>query len=245
VTRHGTQALDPRLRKVPTSYHHTSGPIGQVFRVLRTEPRLDRVAVIGLGAGALAAYGRPGQRMTFYEIDPEVVRIARHSTLFTYLQDSEAEIEYVIGDGRLTLARAPDGEYGLIVVDAFSSDAIPVHLMTREAIEVYFRKLRPDGVLALQLTNQYLGLEPVVDALARDLGLVGLVQWDQVRTRGEGIVGKDPSTWALLARSPGAFGALGTDPRWTKLPTPGAGEPNPEFLWTDDYSNVWSVLRGF
>jgi hypothetical protein len=242
TTRHGSQRADPEGRSRPTSYYHPSGPLGQIMTAFAGDERLDRIAVLGLGAGAIAAYGRPGQTITYYEIDPEVVRIARDTPYFSFLRDSPATIETVVGDGRLSIARAPDAAFGLVVVDAFSSDAIPVHLLTREAFELYLRKLRPGGLLAVHLTNQYLDLEPVLDALARDLGLAGLVRWDEVKSV-EAIEGKDASTWAVLARRSGDLGALAADPRWARLPLERGSLDRSRFLWTDEYSNLWSVLE--
>jgi hypothetical protein len=174
TTRHGTQGQGDDLRHVPSSYYHPPGPIGQVFAAYGAGGSLQRVAVIGLGTGTLAAYGEPGRAMQFYEIDPAVIRIARDPSLFTYVSDSRAALSFTAGDGRLEIAKAADGSFGLIVVDAFSSDAIPVHLLTREALAIYMRKLQPGGILALHLTNDSLGLSAIVDALTSDAGLAGL-----------------------------------------------------------------------
>lgn len=243
TTKHGSQFVDERLRSLPTGYYHPSNPIGLVFRTLARDPRLDAVAVVGLGAGSLSAYGRPGQTMTFYEIDPAVLRIARDPRLFTYLRDSRARVDVVIGDGRLGLAAAPAGAYGMIVLDAFTSDAIPVHLMTREAIRLCTEKLRPDGILALHLTNEYLDLVPVVDAIASDLGLAGLVMEGLPTTRREMVERMAPSTWAVLARDRAALASLSSDSRWRALPLEPGRSPRRTFLWTDSFSNVLGVLR--
>ncbi len=243
TTRHGIQLLEPGLRSIPTTYYHPTGPIGEVFRSFGETPRLDRVALVGLGAGTLAAYGRQGERITCYELDPEVVRIARDSGYFTYLRDSKAELDYVVGDGRLSLARAQDAAYGLIVVDAFSSDAIPVHLLTRQAFELYLRKLRPDGLLAVHITNQYLDLEPVVDALVADLGLAGIVKSDGFGSRQELFEAKERSSWALVARDRAALAPVAQGQAWRTLPLAFPSAPRERYLWTDDYSNVLSVLK--
>lgn len=242
-TRHGLQSQDPKLAPIPTSYFHPSGPIGEVFRTFGSMPRLDRVALIGLGTGTITAYGWPGQRITCFELDPEVVRIARDSGYFTYIRDSKAELDYVIGDGRLSLARVQDGTYGLIIVDAFNSDAIPLHLLTRQAFELYLKKLRPDGLLALHITNQYLDLEPVVDAISADLGLAGLVKSGEVTTPQELLESKDRSTWAVVARQRASLWPLNQDSTWIVLPLAGGGASRKRYLWTDDFSNILSVLR--
>ncbi len=242
TTRHGSQALTERLRMTPTSYYHPTGPLGEVLRALEDGHRLDRVAVVGLGAGAVAGYGREGRRITFYEIDPEVVRIARDERLFTYLRDARGEVDIAVGDGRLLLSRAPDSLYGLIVLDAFSSDAVPVHLMTQEAVELYFRKLRPDGLLAAHLTNQHLDLEVVFHAIAAGAGLVGASRSDEVASLQQMLEGKDRSQWVVLARDLSALGPLASDPEWLRVPVPGV-PIDPRLLWTDDTSSVLSVLR--
>ena len=242
TTKHGLQIVDERLRLWPTLYFHPAGPIGHVFRSLQDVPNL-RVAVIGLGAGTLAAYGRPGQRFTFYEIDPAVVEIARDPRYFTYLSDCRADSEIIVGDGRLQLARAPDGGYGLIIMDAFSSDAVPVHLITREAVEMYFRKLSPDGLLVVNLTNSYMNLVPVLDAIASALDVSGLVWRDRAVTRDQFLQAKTPSTWAVLGRDRSSLAALAFPKESRRLPRVPGVPPEAEFLWTDDYSNLFALLR--
>jgi hypothetical protein len=243
TTRHGAQALETRLRGKPTSYYHPTGPVGRVFSAFEGTDRFDRIAVVGLGAGSLAAYAPRGGQITFYEIDPEIARIAGDEGYFTYLRDSRAHVEVKIGDGRLGLEQAPDGQYGLIVLDAFSSDAPPVHLMTREAVELYFRKLRPDGLLLANLTNQHLDLEPVFHAIAAALKLKGLATSDDVASEEQVLEGKNRSAWLVLARDRGALGALTLSSDWWPVPVESSGPPDRRFLWTDDYSSVLPVLR--
>jgi hypothetical protein len=237
ATRHGSQALDRDLAVIPTSYYHPTGPIGQVFAELLRRGPPREVGLVGLGAGTLAAYGRPGQRFTYFEIDPAVIRIARDPRFFTYLADSKARIETIPGDGRLSLSREPDGKFGLIVLDAFSSDAIPVHLLTREAMVLYVRKLAPQGILAIHLSSKFMSLERVVGSVATSLGLEVLVRRDRVATPQEAFEGKDGSIWAVVAASRSNLEALAKDPRWV----PPAADPR--YLWTDDYSNVLGVLH--
>ena len=245
TTRHGSQPQDNNLRPLPTSYFHTTGPIGQVFRTYGPTGRLDRVAVIGLGAGTLAAYGEPGRSMTFYEIDPAVVRIAKDRSLFTFVADSRAQVDFRVGDGRIELAKAPAESYGLIIIDAFSSDSIPVHLITRQALAMYFGKLRPGGILALHLTNQNLDLAPVVDALVADAGASGAIQQNEVESAEELMQGKDPSQWAVIARDPATLAPLMASGRWTPLPVHPGHPPDRRYLWTDDYSSVFSVVENW
>ncbi len=141
TTTHGAQLLDPARRRTPLTYFHPTGPAGQLMAAVRG-PRTRRVAVIGLGTGSLGCYSRRGDRWTFYELDPTVERIARDPRLFTFLRDCRGRLNVVRGDARLSLRRAGRGEFGLLVADAFSSDAIPTHLLTREAVRLYRRKLR-------------------------------------------------------------------------------------------------------
>ncbi len=243
TTRHGSQAQIEQLRSTPTTYYHRSGPIGQVFDALKAAGRSDRVALVGLGVGTLAVYAGPGSHFTFFEIDEEVVAIARDPEFFTYLADSAGRVDTVVGDGRMSLTREPDGALDLIVVDAFSSDSVPVHLLTREAIELYLSKLRPGGLLAFHQTSQYLDLTRVVDAIASDLGLTGITQTDGVTSLSQLTEGKDSSVWSVLGRDVESLGILAADSRWEPLPREPGRRPERRYLWTDDFSNVLSVLR--
>jgi hypothetical protein len=232
-TTHGTEVFGTKT-PVPTSYYHRTGPIGQVFDALPDEVT-SRPAVIGLGTGTMSCYNKPGQQMTFYEIDPLIQRIARNENFFTYLRDCPGEKNVVLGDARLSLADAPDGGYGVIVADAFSSDAIPVHLMTREAIDLYFEKLQSKGVLAIHISNRHLELEPVLGNVAQDAGLVCRAQFDQ---ENEGIPGKFVSHWVVMAREEEDLGSMADDERWQ----PCSQDPN-SAVWTDDYSNLLSTFQ--
>ena len=238
TTLHGQQA--DGIRAVALGYYHPDGPIGHAFNALADDPRLDNVAIIGLGVGALATYAQPGQRFTFYEIDEAVLGIALNTRWFTYLADCKGELTYHIGDGRIKIAQAQDGAFGLIVLDAFSSDAIPVHLLTREAFEVYLGRLRSDGVLAVHITNRHLDLAPVVAAAARDLGLAA-IDWFDIPPDPERVLtetGRAISHWVLLARSSEALMDIFNDGQWQPLTVP----PDAR-AWTDDYSNILGVFR--
>jgi hypothetical protein len=241
--RHGLQIRsdDPRQRRLPLVYYFPTGPIGQVFQSLGGPQAKDRVAVIGLGIGTLASYGETGQEFTFFEIDPAVKRIARDPQYFSYLADAEARgvrVRTVLGDARLSLQREPQGRYGLLVVDAFTGDSIPTHLLTGEAVRLYLERLTDDGLLAFHITNDYLDLGPVLGDAASAAGLVGLIQNDAVLSVEEQRRGKAHSTWVVLARHPAAFGPLPAQGRWKPL----AGRPGAR-AWTDDYSNVLGTLR--
>ena len=233
-TLHGQQSLDPNRRWEPLSYFHRTGPIGQVFDVLRNRPFRPSVAVVGLGTGSLAAYAEPGQHWTFYEIDPAVVRISRNPLYFTYLRDCRASaLEIVLGDARLRLRNAPEHGYDLIVLDAFSSDAIPIHLLTREAVGLYRSKLASEGMIAFHISNRYLDLAPVVGALACNEGFVCLIRNDLKLSPDELHAGKQPSIWVVMANREADLGTLGKNPTWL----PPKIRPSAP-MWTDDFSNV-------
>jgi hypothetical protein len=236
-TTHGAEFLDGSTPPEPITYYARTGPVGQLFDALPNEDVKSRVALLGLGTGTMACYNAPGRQMTFYEIDPLVETLARDTNLFTYLSDCPGESNVVLGDARLSLRNAPDGEYGVIVGDAFSSDAIPVHLVTREAIDLYLSKLRSDGVLAMHISNRHLELEPVFGDLAQDRGLVCYSQFD-VNT--EGTPGKFPSHWVVMARQPSDLGNVPGDGRWQPCST--TSDPSSD-VWTDDFSNLLSTFN--
>lgn len=244
TTLHGRQSRDPMRREEPLSYYRREGPVGQLFAELDRRAGARRVAVIGLGTGTLAAYARPGDTMTFYEIDRLVRDIAADGAYFTYLGDARdrgATLRVELGDARIRLEavrrKMPDERYDLIVLDAFSSDAIPVHLLTREALRLYLEMLAPDGLLALHLSNRHLALAPVVANLAGDAALGGgLLQEDEP---GE-AAGSEKSTWMVLARTPAALGSLASEGPWTVASL----EADPRVgVWTDDFHNLLSVFK--
>lgn len=237
TTTHGGQNRLPEHRTEPLTYYHRGGPLGQFFASTLTDVPVRRVAAVGLGAGTVACYGRPEETWTFYEIDPVMVRIANSPRLFTYLRDCAPETDIVLGDARLSLAAVPDSTFDLILLDAFSSDAIPVHLLTREALRLYMRKLRSGGIVLLHISNRYLELQPVVVELARDARLAGAVG-DHDVTPQERLELKHGSRWVALARSPATLAALVRQPLWRVL-APSADVK----VWTDDFSDVLSVLR--
>jgi hypothetical protein len=237
TTNHGAQSLLPQAKCIPLSYYFPTGPLGHLFASFQGEHARSDIAVIGLGAGSTAGYAQPGQRWTFYEIDPAVERIARDPQYFTLLRDCAPQARVILGDARISLAREPDGIHDFIILDAFSSDAIPVHLLTREAVDLYLRKLSPHGVLAFNITNRYFDLRPVLARLARDAQLVAYLQSDFDITPAEARAGKQGSHWVVMARRPEDLGGLLQDTQWmAALPTvTGAA-------WTDDYSNVLGAL---
>ena len=238
TTLHGAQNLDPDKRLEPLSYYHRSGPAGEVFKALAENGRPKPVAIVGLGAGAMACYGQHGQDFVFYEIDALVERIARNQALFTYLRDCPPRVSVRIGDARVTVANAADQAYSVFVLDAFSGDAIPIHLLTREAIELYLSKLMPEGVLLFHISNRHMDLAPVVDRIAAELKLTAFLRRDAEVSEIEQAQGRQPSTWAILARQPKRLAPFRTDPKWQLLQGDRKGE-----LWTDHYANILQVLR--
>ncbi|HEY9284545.1 MAG TPA: hypothetical protein VIP46_13900, partial [Pyrinomonadaceae bacterium] len=235
TTIHGRQSTRLDSRCQPLSYYHPQGPLAQVFTAYNAQPPAPDVAVVGLGAGTTVAYARAGQRWTFYEINPAIVSLASAPDHFTYLSScaSGVPVQVVLGDARLRLADAAPGSYGLIVLDAFSSDAIPVHLMTAEALDLYLSRLAVGGLIAYHVSNRSLNLHPVVADLARSRNLSAVAFNDNER-----LPGKEPSHWVVVARRAEDLAALTADARWRPL------EADPRRrLWTDDYSNIVTILK--
>ncbi len=242
-TIHGMQMAspEPRVRRPPLTYYFFTGPIGQVVLGLRGMPATKSVAVVGLGVGSLASYAEPGESYTFYEIDPAIAAAAQDPTYFHFLSDARArgaKVQTILGDARLRLREADDASYGLIVLDAFTSDAIPVHLLTKDAVSEYLTKLSPGGVLAFHISNLYVDLEPVLANLAEELQLVAYIQDDHRLVEEERKRGKQASTWMILARSADDLEPVLKSDRWRPART------RPELgVWTDDRSNLLGALR--
>jgi spermidine synthase/MFS family permease len=230
---HGEQYMHGRLRRLITSYYTRSSGIGAAIESKQGHP--VTIGVIGLGTGTLAAYGRPGDVIRFYEIDPRVVEIAR--TQFTYLSDSGARVEIALGDARLSLEREPPQGFDVLAVDAFSSDAIPVHLITSEALGVYLRHMKPDGIVAFHVSNRFLDLVPVVARIAREQHAQAVLVRDD--PQGDEPVERSRSDWVLVSRSARALAAKAIVGRGA-VPAQDRGEWR---TWTDDYSNLVQILR--
>jgi hypothetical protein len=227
---HGVQYSSPRLRRRATTYYTTTSGIGRLLETLHPRMTPLRVGVIGLGTGTLAVYGTPGDLFRFYDINPQVVAIARRD--FSYLADSDAHIETPLGDARLTLEREPPAELDVIAVDAFSSDAIPVHLITLEALALYASHLREGGVVAFHVTNRFLDLVPVVGAIAKANGM------DAAWIHDEGGPLGNRSDWVLVSRNR----VLLASPRIAGAVTPIPDHPGWR-VWSDDFNNLFQVLR--
>lgn len=230
-TVHGVQLKDESRKCEATSYYHKDGPVGQIFEVYNSKPTMKPVAAIGLGAGTIGVYSAQGQQWDFYELDPAIVRIASNPQLFTFLSDcTRASYRVILGDARLKLLEAPPGQYGLLVMDAFSSDSVPAHLLTTQALNLYLTKLAPDGIVAFHISNRYLDLEPLLSGLSRRVGLSAFIRRDAA---GNGT-SKFASAWVVMVRNDAVLGPIASDSRWARL--------HGDKVWTDEFSNILSVL---
>ncbi len=228
---HGIQILDSGFRQVPTTYYGRESGIGLTYRILETQGPV-KMGVVGLGAGTLAAYGRAGDTIRFYDLNPLVIDIAHKH--FTFLADCAAHTDVVLGDARLSLAHEPSQQFDILVIDAFAGDAIPVHLLTRQAFNIYWRHLKPDGVLAVHVSNQYLNLAPIV---ALDANARALPVW-QVENDAEDVLDVYSATYVLVSKRPGFFGNPLFKDRLETVEIPKGLQP-----WTDDFTSLWRILR--
>lgn len=244
-TRHNMQRFgdDPEQNREPLMYFHRHGNIGKAVTALRSHlDRPLRFAIAGLGAGAMSAYTEVGDEMVFYEIDPEVVALAANPALFTYLQEARGTIDIIQGDARLQLAKAPDRHFDFIHLDAFCGDAVPVHLLTAEAVALYLRKVKEDGMVLFHLSNRYLDLPRVLQGLELPEGysLYYGSRHNVERPEGTSTLSGlfSHSQVVLLARDEAFPPEISDSPRWRYLP------PDPEIRpWTDDYSNLFQIFR--
>jgi SAM-dependent methyltransferase len=236
TTLHGAQAQHPSYRCRPLLYYAPQTPIGQVFTAVRAERPAIRVGAVGLGTGAVAAYTRPADRLTFFEIDPQVIRLATDPAHFTYTTEcARGKIDYVVGDARLTLARQPRDIFDILLIDAFSSDSVPAHLLTVEAVKGYLTHLKPDGVLILHLSNRNLDLPGPAMAVAHAAGGYAMLQKHRQPS-------DSPALWessedaVIVARNPQALAAYAADRRWSPA------DPTQARAWTDDYTNLAGAM---
>ena len=228
---HGTQWFAPQFRRNPTTYYATDSGVGLALRFC-CDDRPRNIGVVGLGAGTLAAYGKPGDRMRFYEINPAIRPIAEN--LFTYLRESGAQISFADGDARISLTREAPQNFDVLVIDAFSGDAIPIHLLTTQAMGVYQRQLAPGGILAFHVSNQYLDLPPEIAALAAASGMESRV----VDTPPQEARGEYRATWVLVTNN----AAFLAQPQVAAFAQ--AMHPRPDLpAWTDDYSSLLPILQ--
>lgn len=228
TTQHGFQYKDKERATLPTNYYSWDGPLGAVVENMRVRaggPGTE-IAAVGLGAGTVACLALEGQRTTFFEINPMVDKIAHEPHLFSYLRDCPGSNKVVMGDARLSLQSQPDHFYSLMVLDAFNSDAIPIHLLTKEALVLYLSKLKEHGIIAYHISNRHLDLQPVIGNLAATQNLVGIVGYFE------------DSRWVFVARQPEDFGLLAEDQRFQLLLSDASKR-----VWTDDYSDIISILK--
>jgi hypothetical protein len=222
-------------RPEPISYYHQDGGIGQAITAIRARKGGPlRVAVIGLGAGTLTCASRPGETWRFFEIDQSMVDTARDPRYFTFVRNCEPDLKPVIGDARLTFAREPDGSYDLIIVDAYSSDAIPIHLATQQAMQIYKDKLAPQGAVVMHVSNRHLELASVVVGIAEANDLKSWVFNEDSNREGEYIFATNV---VVSARAEADVGELASSGSWELT----AADPG-QRVWTDDYSNVLGAV---
>jgi SAM-dependent methyltransferase len=228
---HGEQFLDPKRRRQPTTYYGPDSGVGLAIREAQARGPA-RVGVIGLGTGTLACYGRAQDWFRFYDINPQVVQVA--NSQFTFLRDCPAAHDVVLGDARLSLEREPSQQFDVLAVDAFAGDSIPIHLLTQEAFALYFRHLKPGGVLAVHVSNLYLDLTPVVALSAQSVGKEARL----VETTSDEDADLADTDWVLVTARP-AF--------WTGPLLKSATQPITTRrrlrLWTDDYSNLYQIVK--
>jgi SAM-dependent methyltransferase len=230
-TLHGLESLDEELIGRPLSYYHETGPIGDMMKLL-SERADHHIGVVGLGTGSMAGWTAPHRHITFYDIDPQVFDIA--NTFFTFLPRCGQRCDVVLGDGRLSIEKVPDAEFDLLLLDAFNSDSIPAHLVSREAVRMYLTKLKPDGFLMFHVSNRYMDVEGLVSAVVTDASLEARVRHDVADSE----LLKAASHYIVAAKSKEALGWLAENENWVKVQKPERIHP-----WTDDYSNMLEILK--
>jgi hypothetical protein len=241
-TIHGMQSLDPARRREPLTYYTRTGPAGQIFKDAESRMPHGNIAIVGLGAGSMSCYREPDQTLTYYEIDPLVAQIAEDPRWFDILHQCAPSASIVLGDARLELRKAPDAHYGLVILDAFSGDSIPMHLLTREALALYLRKLAPGGILAFHVSNIYLDLAPTLGNLAKDAHLSCMVENDINVPQSEIDRGRFPSIWVVMARDQADLTSLAAETGYPAKWQPIESKPGGR-VWTDDFSNLLSAIR--
>ncbi|MDD5580843.1 MAG: fused MFS/spermidine synthase [Methylobacter sp.] len=237
TTKHGAQRLAADVSQIPLTYYSRPGPMGQLFKAYDDINQNWAIGIVGLGAGALTCYSKTGQAWTLYEIDPMVVQIAANPAYFSYLSQCSHNSTMRIGDARLSLAKEPDQEFDLLVLDAFSSDSVPTHLLTQEALKLYFKKLKPNGILAFHITNRHLSLKKVLADHAKYLQLSALIQEFKPQQEIPLVVATD---WVVMANKSETLEPLRQSQpgNWQKLPLYFDMKP-----WTDDFTNIVNIWK--
>jgi hypothetical protein len=238
-TIHGVENTDPEKRGIPLSYYSRHGPLGAIFAAARSRRAgTRRVAVVGLGTGTVACYRLPGERWTFFEIDPQVVALAQDDRLFWYLSSCAPNANLVLGDGRLELTKVSPNAYDLLVLDAYSSDQPPLHMLTREAFELFTSRLAPGGLIAFHISNRYFNLAPVIANLAASVGWQAWIDYDVRFTLQRTSLGEVGSEWVVVARRASDVSAIASDAHWQRL-----APDHSVRIWTDDYSSLLTVMH--
>ena len=237
TTKHGAQRLPEALAKIPLTYYSQPGPMGQLFKTFDKQNANWQIGVVGLGAGALACYAKPTQHWTLYEIDPLVIDIAKNTNYFTYLSRCLPNPIMRVGDARLALEKEPDQHFDLLIMDAFSSDAVPTHLLTQESIELYLKKLKPNGILAFHITNRHLALKKVLSVHAEHLHFASLIQEFKAPDNMPLVVDTD---WVVMAKQPQTLEplTLALLGDWQTMPLYFDLSP-----WTDDFTNIVKIWK--
>lgn len=239
TTNHGIQSLLPALEYTPLAYYHHTTPNGDIFSIIRDTPSPQKVAILGLGAGGLACYSAPGRHFDFYEIDPAVVRMAENPELFTFLSGCGSPYKIIMGDGRIKISEAADNSYDIIYMDAFSSDAIPIHLITVEALQTYIAKLKDIGFIAVHISNRHLSLGPVLYSTAKELGINALYKSSVANNAAKDTLQYIYSTsYVILTHNQEVINKLRHVYDWIHYPFDQAPR-----AWTDDYANILAALK--
>ncbi len=237
TTKHGAQRLPAHLQTTPLTYYSKPGPMGQLFKTFDEQSQNWEIGTVGLGAGALSCYAKAGQKWTQYEIDPLVIKIAKNPKFFTYLKLCDKNARFVVGDARLSLKNEADNKFDLLIMDAFSSDSVPTHLLTQEALQLYFAKLKPNGILAFHITNRHLTLKKVIADHVQQLKFSALIQEFKAESPKPLVVDTD---WVVMAKKPEVLEPLRLSRlgNWQKLPLYFDMKP-----WTDDFTNIIGIWK--
>lgn len=237
TTLHGAQALIDPYKLTPLTYYYKEGPVGDIFKIARDLHQPLKIAALGLGTGTVTCHGEKSDQFDFYEIDPAVIRIAKDPSMFTFLSECGPKVNVIEGDARIKLAEAPDHSYDMIYLDVFSSDSIPVHMMTREAFEVYFAKLKPNGIIAINISNRHLRLAPLVASIAKDLNAETRFKTHPNKSLAPGII-ITSAKYSIVTRNQDVIKQLdGVYKDWAPVDEP-LIRP-----WTDDYANFMKILK--
>jgi hypothetical protein len=237
TTKHGAQRLPRHLQQTPLTYFSRQGPIGQLFSEYNDQNNRWNIAVVGLGAGTLSCYAKKEQDWIFYELDPGIVDVAENPKYFTYLKNCAHKITMKVGDARLSIVKEPDQRLDLLIIDAFSSDAIPTHLLTQEAFDLYFSKIKPNGILAFHITNRHLALKKVLSDHSQTMKIPALIQEFKPKNPPPLVVATD---WVVMAKNKQVLEPLRQSNlgHWQKMPLYFGLKS-----WTDDFTNIIDIWK--